>query len=119
MHEHGLADRIVESVLLRSARPQCHTAGQADARPLSVTVLVAELGGLDEAALQAGVDHVCDHEGLPHIDLHVQVVPLLGECRACCQTGAISEELTCAACGSSDVRLCGGETVVVREVQFG
>lgn len=106
MHEHGLADRILETVLDHPNRPQ-------QAVPRAITVLVAELGGISRDALQANLDHVCEHRGLPPIELCVESVPLLGCCNACGETLPLGEELTCPACGSAEVRLCGGETIVI------
>jgi len=112
MHEHGLADRLLETLLQHPDRPP-------QAVPRTVTVLVAELGGLSEGALQANLDHVCEHHGLPRVALRVEVVPLLGCCEACGETLPLDEDLTCPACGADQVRLCGGETVAIKTCEYG
>jgi Zn finger protein HypA/HybF involved in hydrogenase expression len=111
MHEHGLADHILETVLHHPDRPQ-------QAVPRAITVLVAELGGISQDALQANLDHVCEHHGLPQIELRVESVPLLGCCNACQETSPLGEELVCPACGSAEVRLCGGETIVISTCNY-
>lgn len=112
MHEHGIADRIVETALRHPDRPQ-------GTHPIAITVLVSELGGLRRDALQASIDHVCEHEGLPHIDLEVKTVPLLGCCADCGHISELTEDLACPVCRIGRVRLCGGETVVVESCRYG
>lgn len=112
MHEHGVADRILEAILRHPDRPE-------HGRPLAVTVLVSELGGPDPDALQDSLDHVCEHMGLPVIELNLRSVELLGQCRKCGRTGAMGAGLVCPFCGATDVRLCGGETVVVESCRYG
>ncbi len=111
MHEHGLADHILDTVLHHPERP-----GQAI--PRAITVMVAELGGTSQEALQANLDHVCEHEGLPQIELRLEVVPLLGTCNGCQETSALGEDMVCPACGGEDVRLCGGETVIIKTCEY-
>jgi Zn finger protein HypA/HybF involved in hydrogenase expression len=111
MHEHGIADHILQAIL---SHPECPRGGI----PVAVTVKVSEFSGLSGEALQASLNHVCEHEGRPPIALTVESVPLLGECRQCAQVSEVSEELTCALCGASPVRLCGGEVVVIEACQY-
>jgi Zn finger protein HypA/HybF involved in hydrogenase expression len=111
MHEHGLADQILHAALHHPDRPP-------QAVPRVLKVLVAELGGPAPEALQANLDHVCEHEGLPHIEIHVEQVPRLGACQVCQQTSPLGEDLTCPACGAAEVRLCGGETAIIRECEY-
>jgi len=111
MHEHGIADHILHTVLNHPHRPP-------QAIPQTLTVLVSELGGVSEEALQASLDHVCEHEGLPPVALRVETVPLLGCCNACHATSPLEEDMTCPACGAREVRLCGGETVVIRACEY-
>lgn len=106
MHEHGLADRILETVLRHPDRPP-------SASPATITIQVSELGGLTEQALQANIDHVCEHHGLPPVGLRVEVVPFLADCRTCGTTVALDEKLVCPACGRDDIRMCGGETAII------
>ena len=112
MHEHGLADHILQVVLQHPNRP-------GDSHPAAVTVLVAELGGLSQAALQTALDHVCEHEGLPHLELELRTAELLGECDACGRTSEVTVDLTCPVCHAGGVRLCGGETVIVEACRYG
>lgn len=111
MHEHGVADRLLETLLHRPDRP-------GELRPVAVTVLVPELGGLTQEALQGALDHVCAHEALPRIVVEVRTTELLGSCAACGRTLAVSEELRCPACEAAGVRLCGGETIVVESCRY-
>lgn len=112
MHEHGVADRILEAILQHPDRPK-------QGRPLAVTVVVSELGGPSPDALQASLNHVCEHMGLPEIELNLKTVELLGQCRTCGRIGAVDPELVCPFCEATDVRLCGGETVVVESCRYG
>jgi len=111
MHEHGLADQILQTVLHHPDRPQ-------QALPRAITVWVAELGGISQDALQANLDHVCEHHGFPRIELCIETVPLLGCCNACQETSPLGEDMLCPACGAQDVRLCGGETVIIRACDY-
>jgi Zn finger protein HypA/HybF involved in hydrogenase expression len=111
MHEHGIADQVLDAVLQQPDRPP-------DARPVAVTVLVSELAGLTPEALQSALDHVCEHHGLPSIRLELRTAELVGECRECGRVQAVSEDLKCPACGSQDVRLCAGETVLIQAVEY-
>mgnify|MGYP005834604201 CR=1 FL=1 len=111
MHEHGVADQVLDAILQQPDRP-------AGARPVAVTVLVSELGGLTQDALQSALDHVCEHHGLPAIRLVLETAELLGECRECGRVQAVSEDLQCPACGSGEVRLCAGETMLIQAVEY-
>lgn len=111
MHEHGLADHIVARILEHPDRPP-------NTCPIGVTVVASELAGLAEDALQSSLDHVCEHEHLSPIKLNLQTVGLLGECRQCGAVAPVDEELTCAACGVADVRLCAGEIVIIQACQY-
>lgn len=111
MHEHGLADHILDSVLQHPHRPP-HTL------PRAVTVQVPELGGVCEEVLQANLDHVCEHHGIPAVTVHVEVVPLLGNCQSCGAVAALDEQLTCPNCRSTSVRICGGETAVIKTCEY-
>ena len=112
MHEHGLADYILQAALKHPQRP-------AAARPVRIGVLVSEFGGLTPETLQAGLDHVCEHEGLPPVALDVTVVAWLGECPVCGTVADMGESLDCTACGRAGARLCGGDTFVVTECEYG
>ncbi len=111
MHEHGVADQVLDAILHQPDRP-------ADARPVAVTVVVSELAALTQEALQDALDHVCEHHALPPIRLTLETAALLGECRECGQIQAVSEDLQCPACGSGEVRLCAGETMLIRAVEY-
>lgn len=111
MHEHGLADQVLDAILQQPDRP-------ADARPTAVTVVVSELAGLTQEALQSALDHVCEHHALPPVHLTLETVELLGECQQCGQVQVVSEDLQCPACGSDEVRLCAGETMLIRAVEY-
>jgi Zn finger protein HypA/HybF involved in hydrogenase expression len=111
MHEHGLADHIVDRILDHPDRPP-HTS------PTAVTVVASELAGLSEDALQAALDHACQHQGLDPIQLILEVTGLLGECRACGAVAQVDEHLICSACGAEDMRLCAGEIILIKSCQF-
>lgn len=111
MHEHGLADHILEAVLHHPDRPPGRS-------PLSLTVVTSELSGLTQDALQHALDHVCEHEGLAPPALTLETVPLLGECAACGATAETDATLQCSRCGAAGVRLCAGELVLIRACEY-
>jgi len=111
MHEHGLADHIVARALQHPDRPQ-------DASPVAVTIMVSELAGLTQEALQLALDHVCEHHHIPRIRLHLQAVGLLGECRQCGEVSPVDEELVCPVCLAQDARLCAGEIAIITACQY-
>lgn len=111
MHEHGVADHILERLLRQPERP-------ANGRPVAVTVLVSEWSGLTREALQASLDYACEHEKLSPIELELATAELLGECPACGRISIVTEELVCPACNTSGVRLCGGEVAIITACRY-
>lgn len=113
MHEHGLADAIIEDALRHPQRP-------AGSLPRRITVIVSELSGLTREALQASLDHVCEHFHMKPVELELETAPLLVECAACQKISALEEEAVwaCPACGAHDLRLCGDETVIVKACEY-
>ena len=50
--------------------------------------------------------------------LEARNVELLGECAQCGEVRELTDELRCPVCGTADVRLCGGETVLIKSCAY-
>lgn len=109
MHEHGVGDLILHD--LEHYFPTVPAGGC-----LRVRARVSEISGLTSEALQAALDHAHEQHEAPPIRLEVLTEGLLGRCRDCGTVTPVSEDLVCGACGSGEVTLCGGETVLIEEV---
>jgi len=107
MHEHGLADQLLDAL-------QQHRTRAGGGRITAATVEVCELGGATQEALQAALDHVCEHHSLAPIELTVEVAGLLGHCAQCGRVVHVTDDVTCGVCGQKDLRLCGSETVILK-----
>ena len=110
MHEHGIADQILKSLLQ-------HRDRTGASRVVAATVRVSEIAGLSQPALQAALDHCCEHHQLDPIALTLQSSGLLAHCNSCDQVVAVNDEIQCVTCGSSEVRLCAGEAVVIESCE--
>jgi len=106
MHEHGLADHLLEALIARQRA--CHAE-----RVISAVVRVSALSGLSAASLQAALDHCCTHHRLPPIEITVRSDGLLGRCAGCGKAAIVTPDLTCTVCGAAGVRLLGDDTVLV------
>jgi Zn finger protein HypA/HybF involved in hydrogenase expression len=111
MHEHGLADRVLEAI-------SAHCDDVPGSHPVAVTLVASEIAGLNQDSFQAALDHVCEHRGLPPISVTIETVELLGECGQCGEAQELTDELRCPACGTPEVRLCGGETLLVKTCTY-
>lgn len=111
MHEHGLCDSLL--ALVRERFPQV----PAGAR-LRVRLRASEISGLTAAALQQALDHAHECHQCPPCEVELRCDGLLGRCRPCGQVVEVTPELRCAQCGSQQVSLCGGGTLLVEELNL-
>jgi Zn finger protein HypA/HybF involved in hydrogenase expression len=96
MHEHSLADAIIEKAeSLRRESGASHIA--------RLSVRVSELSSLSEEALQMMMDHAAEEEGVAPFTVDLVSDGLLGYCGQC-GLAPISEELVCSACGATGCR---------------
>jgi len=96
MHEHSLADAIIEKAeLLRRENGAAHIT--------SMTVRVSELSALSAESLQLMMDHAADEAGVSSFTIELVSDGLLGYCSDCGLV-PVSEELHCSQCGASECR---------------
>ena len=108
MHELSIAEAMV-GVASR------HAAGR---RVLAVEVKVGAVRQVVPTALEFAFEVVTHGTPLEGAELRIESVPASGRCRAC---GATSDldwfPFACAACGSVDVDLEGGEELLVESIE--
>jgi Zn finger protein HypA/HybF involved in hydrogenase expression len=110
MHEHGLADQLLETLTARQR-------AQGADRVLSAVLRVSELSGVSAGSLQAALDHCCAHHQIPPIEIHLLSDGLLGQCADCGRATLVTPDLACTECGGADVRLVGDGTVLVESCE--
>ena len=110
MHEHGLADYVLDALLLHRDRVGAQ-------RVLSATLQVSELGGVSRAAFQAALDHCCEHHQLEPIQLTLETPGIIAHCSHCDRLVPLTPEVRCADCGSADIRLCGDEAIIIKNCE--
>ena len=108
MHELSIADAMV-AVAERQA---------AGRRVFAVDVTVGALRQVVPAALEFAFEVVTQDTALEGAELRIETVPATGRCADC---GATTEferfPFACAACGSVDVELSGGEELLVESIE--
>ncbi|HEY3398203.1 MAG TPA: hydrogenase/urease maturation nickel metallochaperone HypA [Armatimonadota bacterium] len=111
MHEHGLGEGVLSALAdyLTKVPP---------GRRLRVHLRASEMSGLSQGALQAALDHAAVDHGTPPVEVWLHADGLLGACAPCGQTVEVTSDLCCAVCGSDQITLAGGETLLVEEVLF-
>ena len=110
MHEHGLADDILDVLLEFRAR-----AGAT--KVASATVQVSEIAGITQDALQAALDHCCEHHQLDPIALTVEVPGLIAQCHDCEHLVVLDEQVHCTECGGDRIKLCADDAVIVKSCE--
>jgi len=110
MHEHGLADELVEALL-----QQMRTQGKTSV--VKARIQVSELSGLRQEPLQAAVDHVCEHLQMAPIGVELVSTGLLGRCAKCEKIVEADDELCCRECGSI-VTPCADEALLIESIEF-
>lgn len=110
MHEHSLADAILDAVETRRL-----SAGAS--KTTRVTIRVSELSGLTQESLQMMLDHAAEEAGAPPFAVQILCDGLLGYCPAC-GIVPISEDLVCGFCGAESVRPAGDEALLLVGCEF-
>jgi Zn finger protein HypA/HybF involved in hydrogenase expression len=110
MHEHSLADAIVEKVeALRRER--------GASRVTRVVIRVSELASLSEQSLQLMLDHAAEEAGGSSFTVELVVDGLLGHCPSC-GIVPISEDLDCCQCGAENCRPAMDEGMLLVSCEF-
>ncbi len=110
MHEHSLADAILEK-----ADERRRAAGAIRLR--KITVQVSELAATSPQALQMMMNHAAEEMGLEPPQVEVVVDGLLGHCPNC-GVVRISDDLVCSNCGRQGVRPAGDEAMLLLACEF-
>jgi hydrogenase nickel incorporation protein HypA/HybF len=107
MHELSIAEAMV-AVAERQA---------AGRRVFAVDVKVGALRQVVPAALEFAFEVVTHGTALEGAELRIEWVPATGRCSDCGVTSRFERfPFACAACGSVDVELCGGEELLVESI---
>ena len=110
MHEHSLADAILEK-----AEERRKAVGAQKVR--KITVQVSELAATSPHALQMMIDHAAEEMGLEPPEVEVVVDGLLGHCPDCGLV-RVTDDLVCTNCGREGVRPAGDEAMVLLACEF-
>ncbi len=110
MHEHSLADAIVDAAEHRRL-----SAGAS--RTTRVTIRVSELSGITQESLQMMLDHAAEEAGAQPFPVQITHDGLLGHCPSC-GIVPISDDLVCGLCGAEGVRPAGDEALLLVSCEF-
>lgn len=105
MHEHSVADSVVDAVEKRRSQ-----AGAS--RVTRVVLRVSELSALDADALQMMIDHAAEESGVETFPVELVSDGLLGHCPSC-GVVPLTDDLACATCGSRDARPAADEAMLL------
>jgi hydrogenase nickel incorporation protein HypA/HybF len=108
MHELSIAEAIV-------AVSSRHAAGR---RVSEVEVKVGALRQVVPSALEFAFELVVAGSPLEGAELRIETVPATGRCSDCgAQSRLDGFPFACAACGSVDLELVGGEELLVESIE--
>ena len=110
MHEHSLADSLLEKV-------EALRRENGAARTTRVVVRVSELSSLSTPSLQMMIDHAAEEAGTFPFSVELVVDGLLGHCQYC-GIAPISEDLDCCQCGATDCRPAMDEGMLLVSCEF-
>ncbi len=110
MHEHSLADTVVQAVEARRREAGAEAVARA-------VVRVSELSAISAASLQMMVDHAAEEMEVASFPVEVLKDCLLGHCAAC-GVVALTDDLTCTGCGSSEVPPAADEALLLVRCEF-
>ena len=111
MHEHSLADAIIEKV-------EALRRENGAARATRVVIRISELSSLSTAALQMMLNHAAEEAGTFSFTVELVVDGLLGHCPLC-GLAPISDELTCCRCQTEECRPAMDEGMLLVSCEFG
>jgi len=111
MHEHGIADSILDRIL-----EQMRLQG-AD-RVLSTTITVGELSGISPDALIHGIHHCCEHEQIQPFDIEVITQDTTLRCEDCGREQVLDDTMSCSHCGSDNVSVKPNTGVSITEIRL-
>lgn len=104
MHEHGIADRLVEEALVMARN-------QGLARIEEIGIEVGALSGLSREALDEPMRHALTEAGMADVKVRWREVPPEAACRRCGRS--IGRAHACPSCGGFDVEVVAGTAVSV------
>ena len=113
MHEGAYTDQIAEAV-------QAQLAAHPGAKPLKVWVKVGEMLHLQAEAVRMHFSAQAEGTPLAGVELELMEAPVGLKCRACgCQSHPEDHHaLACAGCGSRDVEVLEGRSVVIERIDL-
>ena len=112
MHELAVCQALIEQVQ-RVARDR------SARRVLSITVSVGPLSGVEPKLLEHAYPLAAAGTVAEQATLIVETVPVTVECRTChAQTEAAPNRLLCGSCGDWQVKVIGGEEMMLQRVEI-
>jgi hydrogenase nickel incorporation protein HypA/HybF len=113
MHEGVYTDQIAEAV-------QAQLAAHPGAKPLKVRVKVGEMLHLQPDAVRMHFSALAAGTPLAGLELDLEEAPVELGCRACGKHSHPEDHhlLACAACGSRDVEVLEGRSVVIERIDL-
>ena len=106
MHELAVVEAVVDQVAGR--------LGQQ--RVVAIHLAVGKLSGVVPDALRFCFDLATSETTMDGAVLTIEEPPGQGQCRSCGSTFRMPDALVLCPCGSADVRIVGGDELVIRSV---
>ena len=112
MHELSIAQALIEQVLQA-------VAGEAEGRIVEVHVEIGFLAGVDPGSLEMAFPVAAAGTLVEDAGLHVDIIPARITCRECGREEVARDIFpVCEACGSLDVTLSGGHSLVLKSIEL-
>ena len=99
MHEYGIAKEVLRVI-------EAHLASYENSKPISCTLKVGALSGINPEALEAAIPMAVKGTVAEGVEFKVSVDPVSCKCRNCGANIELDEfvdMLVCESCGSQDI----------------
>lgn len=111
MHEYSLARSILETIAAERDRRQMGAIAE-------VEIELGEFSGIEPLQLQTAYADLSPEILGDRSELHIQTVPLRGQCQHCRHEFLIEDfQFQCPACSRGEVRLVSGEELRILSVR--
>ncbi|MEP0829499.1 MAG: hydrogenase maturation nickel metallochaperone HypA [bacterium] len=103
MHELRIAESIMQSALEEMTRRNLHSI-------TAIGLRIGALSGVNISSLEFGFESIIPETALAHAKLHIEEVPVRGECSNCGKDFEVNEFIfVCPHCYSTNINITAGQ----------
>jgi hydrogenase nickel incorporation protein HypA/HybF len=107
MHELAIAESVLDSILERTGERQVR----------EIRLEIGKLSGISADSLRFCFELVAAGTGVDGAELDIDEPPGRAHCVTCSEEFLLSDRILLCACGSSDVRVLGGDELRIVSVE--